>query len=80
MVLVESSINALSVDSCDFPATAAYSIRGIGNAANIDFSFLIGKQVVICMDNDEPIAEGKPRAGQRPGPEAGWTLYERRQV
>jgi len=77
VVLVESSINALSIDSCDIPATAAYSIRGIGNAANIDFSFLIGKQVVICMDNDEPIAEGKPRAGQRPGPEAGWTLYER---
>ncbi|WP_249178192.1 toprim domain-containing protein [Burkholderia vietnamiensis] len=77
VVLVESSINALSIDSCDIPATAAFSIRGIGNAANIDFSFLIGKQVVICMDNDEPIAEGKPRAGHRPGPEAGWLLYER---
>lgn len=77
VVLVESSINALSIDSCNIPATAAYSIRGIGNAANIDFSFLIGKHVVICMDNDEPIAEGKPRAGHRPGPEAGWLLYER---
>jgi hypothetical protein len=77
VVLVESSVNALSVDSCELPGTAAYSIRGIGNAANIDFSFLSGKQVVICMDNDEPIAEGKPRAGHRPGPEAGWLLYER---
>ncbi|SDE42169.1 toprim domain-containing protein, partial [Paraburkholderia lycopersici] len=77
VVLVESSINALSIDSCELPATAAYSIRGIGNAANIDFSFLAGKHVVICMDNDEPIVEGKPRAGHRPGPEAGWLIYER---
>ncbi|WP_367619702.1 tyrosine-type recombinase/integrase [Caballeronia sp. SEWSISQ10-4 2] len=65
VILVESSINALSIDTCDMPGTAAVSIRGIGNAENIDFSFLIGKQVVICMDNDAPFPEGHHRAGLR---------------
>lgn len=77
VILVESSINVLSVDSCDIPGTAAYSIRGIGNVDNIDFSFLRGKQCVICLDNDEPLPEGHPKAGRRPGPEAAWVLYER---
>lgn len=77
VVLVESSINALSVDTARLPMTAAFSIRGIGNVGLIDFGFLRGKQVVICMDNDKPIEEGKPRAGHRPGPEAAWALYDR---
>src|SRR5471032_998047 len=77
VILVESSINALSIDTCAMPGTAAVSIRGIGNAENIDFSFLIGKQVVICMDNDAPFPDGHHRAGHRPGPEAAWTIYER---
>lgn len=77
VVLVESSINALSVDSCNTPGMAAVSIRGIGNVQLIDFSFLRGKQVVICLDNDVPFPDGHQKAGQRPGPEAAWALYER---
>lgn len=77
LIFVESAINALSVDSCNIPGTAAYAIRGTGNVANIDFSFAYGKQCVICMDNDEPHPEGHPQAGRRPGPEAAWALYER---
>lgn len=77
VILVESAINALSVDSCKIPGTAAFAIRGIGNVHLIDFSFLRGKQVVICMDNDEPFPEGHHKANQRPGPEAAWALYER---
>jgi hypothetical protein len=77
VVLVESSINALSVDTCEIPGTAAYSIRGIANAQSIDLTFLRGKQVVICMDNDAPFPEGHHKAGHRPGPEAAWVLYER---
>ncbi|MBR8114455.1 toprim domain-containing protein [Burkholderia cenocepacia] len=76
VVIVESAINALSVDSCDIPGTAAYALRGIGNVDNIDFAFLRGKQVVICLDNDDVIPEGKPRAGERPGPDAACKLYE----
>jgi hypothetical protein len=76
VVIVESAINALSIDSCNIGATATYAIRGVGNVHNIDFSFLRGKQVVICLDNDEPIADG-PRKGERPGPDAACALYER---
>lgn len=75
--LVESAINALSIDSCAMPMTAAYALRGIGNVDLIDFAFLKGKQVYICMDNDQPFADGHPKAGRRPGPEAAWALYER---
>ncbi|VVE41899.1 hypothetical protein PCO31111_04220 [Pandoraea communis] len=77
VVVVESSVNALSVDTCGVPGTASFAVRGIGNVQHIDFSFLQDKQVVICFDNDDPIEEGKPRAGHRPGPEAAWALHER---
>ncbi|MCD9124013.1 toprim domain-containing protein [Cupriavidus sp. UGS-1] len=77
VVIVESAINALSVDSCNIPGTASYALRGNGNASLIDFSFLRGKFVVICMDNDEPFPEGHTLANRRPGPEAAWVLYER---
>jgi hypothetical protein len=76
VVIVESAINALSIDSCEIPYTAAFAIRGVGNVHNIDFSFLREKQVVICMDNDDPIKDG-PRKGERPGPDAACALYER---
>ena len=77
VVVVESAVNALSVDTCGVPGTASFAVRGIGNVQHIDFSFLQDKQVVICFDNDEPIEDGKPRAGHRPGPEAAWALHER---
>ncbi|MGC2960197.1 toprim domain-containing protein [Paraburkholderia graminis] len=77
VIVVESAINALSIDTCSIPATASFALRGLANVDGIDFSFLRGKQVVICLDNDEPFADGHPRAGQRPGPEAAWALYER---
>lgn len=75
--IVESAINALSIDSCAIPFAASFAIRGIGNVNLIDFAFLKGKQVVICMDNDEPFPEGHHQAGRRPGPEAAWALYDR---
>lgn len=75
--LVESAINALSIDTCGISGAAAFALRGLSNVDNIDFSFLQGKQCVICMDNDEPFDHGHHRAGHRPGPEAAWALYER---
>lgn len=69
---VESAINALSVDSCDMRGTAAFALRGTGNVDTVDFHFLNGKRVVICLDNDKPTHEGK-----YPGQEASWALYER---
>lgn len=69
--VVESSINVLSIESCSLPATAAVSIRGTGNVDTIDWGFLRGKQVVACMDNDEP-----GRDGYCAGLKAAWRLHE----
>jgi hypothetical protein len=68
--VVESPINVLSIASCQLVKTAAVAVRGIRVEA-IDWSFLMGKRVIICMDADQPDEHGK-----RPGPEAAWRLYE----
>lgn len=70
--IVESGINVLSIDSCKMPGTAAIALRGTGNVENIDFIFLEGKRVVICLDNDK-----KTDQGLYPGQQASWKLYEK---
>lgn len=75
VVVVESAINALTVDACALPRTAALAIRGTGNAALIDWRLLQGKQVVLCLDNDPP-AEHGPKKGYCPGLSAAWTIHE----
>jgi hypothetical protein len=75
--IVESPINALSVEACAMPNTVAIATRGLSNVQNIDWRVLRGKQVIACMDNDAPFPEGHKRAGERPGPQAAWTLHER---
>ncbi len=67
--IVESPINALSIETAGLNALAT---RGVSNMSSIDWRFLAGKKVVICMDNDEPLSDGR-----RPGPEAAWELNER---
>jgi len=71
--IVESPINALSIDSCTLPAgTVAIATMGKANIKDTDWHFLCGKQVYVCMDNDD-----KPdKKGYLPGPSAGWWLYE----
>lgn len=69
--VVESAINALCIDSCEFPFTAAIAIRGTGNATNIDWSLFIGKQMLLALDADQPNEKGK-----RPGAEAAWAIYD----
>ncbi|MDN4056365.1 toprim domain-containing protein [Massilia sp. YIM B02763] len=76
VAIVESAINALSVDTADKPTWAAFALRGLNNAELIDWTFLRGKQVIICMDNDEPFPAEHRLAGQRPGPNTAWKLYE----
>lgn len=78
VVIVESAINALSAESAWIitkrPGMAAVATRGTKNT-DIDWSFLIGKNVVLCFDNDKPVEEG-PDKGRRPGPEAAWKICE----
>jgi hypothetical protein len=68
--VVESPINVLSIASCNLPKTAAVAVRGVMVDA-IDWTFLMGKRVIICMDADQ-----SDEHGVRPGPEAAWRLYE----
>lgn len=80
--VVESPINALSIECCGIGGSAAYAVRGV-NVEAINWTFLRGKKVVICMDNDQPLPEKlandkpNPRAGERPGLKAAWSLHER---
>lgn len=73
--VVESAINALSVESCNLPFSAAIATRGAGNVDNIDWGFLRGKQVVAVFDNDAPRADGE-KAGYSTGLLAAWRLHE----
>lgn len=79
VVVVESAINALSMESAAqqtgmLQGWAALAIRGTENH-EVDWSPLRGKRVVICMDNDQPITQG-PRAGERPGLAAAWRVVD----
>lgn len=72
--IVESPVNALSVECGHFPeGTAAFALRGIGNIPHIDFSFLRGKNVRIALDHADPIND---KTGHRPGLAAAWQLSE----
>lgn len=74
--VVESPINALSIEAAEMPHTAAVATRGTGNVSNIDWRFLAGKKVIACMDNDKPFPESHQKAGRCPGQEASWELHE----
>ncbi|EHP41244.1 hypothetical protein OR16_21136 [Cupriavidus basilensis OR16] len=72
--VVESPINALSVESCHLPdGFAAFATRGTANVDKIDWSFLKGKRVLIALDHTDAVNE---RTGQRPGLAAAWKLSE----
>ena len=71
----ESSINALSIESCPLPGVAAIATRGTGNVANIDWSWCRGKSVIACFDNDKP-RDKPPHMGYSPGAMAAWQLHE----
>lgn len=81
--VVESPINALSIECCGLGGSAAFATRGTNNVGNIDWGFLKGKKVVICMDNDQPLPDKmpdgrpNPKAGERAGLKAAWELHER---
>lgn len=69
----ESAINALSIETAGINGRhAAYAIRGVANAGNIDLTWCRGKQVVIVPDNDAPGDDG-----YCVGMKAAWQLHER---
>lgn len=78
VVIVESAINALSAETAwlasERKGYAALALRGTKNS-ELDWGFLQGKQVIICTDNDKPIAAG-PMMGTRPGAQCAWAVHE----
>lgn len=78
VIVVESSINALSVESAELPATAAFACLGISNIASIDWRFCRGKRVLICLDHRDRVDDNPKSAhyGHRPGLKAAWELHE----
>lgn len=73
--VVESPINALSIDTANLPGVASFAVRGL-MVDHIDWRWAAGKQLILAFDNDEPFPDGHPRAGFRPGPDAAWRLHE----
>lgn len=73
--VVESAINALSVETCALPGTAVVAMRGTATVRSMDWHLFIGKQVVLAFDNDKPLEHG-PKAGYRPGLQAAWAAHE----
>jgi hypothetical protein len=79
VVVCESAINALSVETAVektgvMKGWAALAIRGTANH-DIDWSPLIGKRVIVCMDNDAVIQAG-PRKDESPGRMAAWRVVD----
>ncbi|MBK0415888.1 toprim domain-containing protein [Chromobacterium haemolyticum] len=72
--LVESPINALSVESCTPPDVAALALRGVGNVDSLDWTVLRGKAVRVALDHSDPV---NPASGVRPGLAAAWRLSEK---
>lgn len=73
VVIVESPINALSVECCGLPGVAAYAIRGTTNVDLIDWTWLRGRRVLIALDHADRV---NAATGLRPGLAAAWRLYE----
>jgi len=69
--VVESAINALSIECCGMPYTAAVAVRAIRALDAIDWTWFHGQQLILCFDNDEP--DKKNRCA---GQEAAWQLYD----
>lgn len=76
VVVVESAVNALSVDTAQVPGVAALAVRGTQTIEGGDWSFLRGKQVLLAFDNDhKPLDQGDHK-GFCPGPLAAWRMHE----
>lgn len=73
--LVDSPMNAISVESCVLPYSAVVATRGLANLDATDWTFLRGKTVVTCLGNDAQADKG-PDMGYCPGQRAAWRMHE----
>ena len=75
VVVVESPINALTVESHAGSGVAAVAIMGVKNGGH-EWKRLKGKRIVLCLDNDEPVSDRGRNFGHRPGQESAWRIHE----
>lgn len=73
--LVDTPMNAISVESSVLPYAGVVATRGLANLDTVDWSFLRGKAVVLCMGNDRQADKG-PDMSYCPGLRAAWRLHE----
>lgn len=71
VVIVESAINALTIDTCNIPHIASIAVMGVGNIDSIDWLKFKGKKIIIALDKDRPSP-----LGQLAGQEASWKLQQ----
>lgn len=76
--IVEGPINALSIESAGLPGTAVVATMGTENIEKVDWRFLRGKRVLICLDHNDPIntKENSKLFGHRAGLYFAWRLHE----
>ena len=75
--ICESAINVLSVLTVMPDEVSAIATRGTATIDSLPSDIFKGKMVYICMDNDAAFDKDHQLAGKRPGPEAGWALYDK---
>jgi len=71
VILVESPINALSIESCNMKGYVAVATMGATNLHEKDWRLFEGKFVVCAFDNDKPNEKE-----ERPGAKAAWYVHE----
>lgn len=69
--VVESPINALSIEAAGIPYSAAFATRGVSAVEAINWRAFAGKQIILCFDKDKPDQKGRC-AGQ----ETAWLMHE----
>ncbi|MEQ1519455.1 MAG: toprim domain-containing protein, partial [Usitatibacteraceae bacterium] len=76
--IVEGPINALSIESAGMPGAGVIATMGTENVEKIDWRFLRGKRVLICLDHNDKVQtnEKSKLFGYRAGLYFAWRLHE----
>ncbi|WP_271008651.1 toprim domain-containing protein [Paucibacter sp. B51] len=75
VIVVETALDALSVEACKLPYTCAVALRATWAARSVDWRLMRGKQVVIAICPGEPLEAGEAK-GYCPGMRASWQVHE----
>lgn len=76
--ITEGPINALSIETAGLPGCGVIATMGTENVEKVDWRFLRGKRVLICLDHNDKIQtnEKSKLFGHRAGLFFAWRLHE----